>query len=1387
MDRILQSLKLLVLSFFPAFNPPQSGGEVRLFNFYLNLSRYHEIMLLSPTYPERAKQLVRHSENFYELRVPKPEPFIKWHRFFDETARLGADVSGLVCALACEEDSFLAGLIAQKKAGFDAIIHESPYTVPADDDLGHDGIPRYYFSHNVEWRLPGAYYEGEWKDYYLAYIKRLEARLVRHAAAVSYTAEADAVSFKEDFFASQEKLLFLPNGIDLPGAGAGENDRPAKAREEGENELTDALSGGLGEAMPQETKPLAVFTGSEHRPNRDAVDFIVKELALQCPRWRFVIIGAAGRQVESATLPGNVELTGVVGEESKNAYYRQAVIALNPVTSGSGTNVKMLDYLAHGLPVLTTPVGARGLGLADQETALVREKKEFAGMLEQTETLPLKDIGEAGRKLVAANFSWPKIAEKAACYLAGSCRAARGNISRPGMIVLNDYPLKGKTSGGAVRIYNLFRLLADDYRIYLLGMTPGKDPFYRRLAGGFSEEVFPWPESMHQAARSYKKKGAVSVDDILAGRYGALQAELLERFKDLLARARVVVLEHCYLAPLVEKAGLPEQNGSGPLVVHEAHNCEVSLKESLLVGHPDFAALLGEVKKYEALAVETAALNLCVSEEEANKYRASYPGKRFAVVENGAVIEPVGARNDKGHLTALFIGSAHPPNVAAARFIINELAPACPEILFVIAGSCGDQFNEKRVPANVQLTGPIGPFEKRLLFKEADVGLNPVFFGGGSSLKLGEYLAAGLAVVSSHFGCRGYNLVFDYHLLVAEADSAEAFRVELLLLDRHRNLGRLIGENARRWAKKRLDWTVLAKRYRLLLAPKRLLAVTYRFTDPPRGGAERYLYELLQGLHRRHDYLVDVATIEATGNDNCYHFAGLYQKDMDYAGEPSFADRIFRASTEETAAERKLPAAKNLMELWNREAALIIEQCRDLWGCADEILLLDGWYWPEVQGSKTVRWTAPQARLYLPPGIKEIKLSCSGQQVSYRFAGKQHTKWQPVGKKPLPVPGEGGILQLKAKRHLDCGDVRELGAFVYALAFRRENSWCEVDLGEDAFCYLAREHYERWIATLTDIARQRAGEADELFLDLRGPSSGELNQWLRRRLKQYDLVIAHGSPFKLPVEAVFAAKEAGVPVVYLPHFHIEDRFYHWTPIYRAMQTADLNVIFPRRAKLLLEELLGIKAEHLAGGAVDPGEFKEVATKKDLFYQRFSGRIAKGEPFFLVLGHNRGSKQGQKVIAAHRQLQQSNFSSKLLFAGPGHEKRNVETPGVLYAEEQPRQIVTGALYACSAVVSMSESESFGLVIVEAWACGRPVLVYDGCLAFRELVENEADGLFAAGEKELAEQMAFILKYPEQAAAMGRRGQKKVYASYTWDKLIDQWAATLKGLRSSAYGG
>src|SRR4029077_19852371 len=73
----------------------------------------------------------------------------------------------------------------------------------------------------------------------------------------------------------------------------------------------------------------------------------------------------------------NAGLLGVVDDETLAALLATADVALNPMLSGAGSNLKLATYLAAGVPVITTPLGARGSELVDGDTALICPAEMF--------------------------------------------------------------------------------------------------------------------------------------------------------------------------------------------------------------------------------------------------------------------------------------------------------------------------------------------------------------------------------------------------------------------------------------------------------------------------------------------------------------------------------------------------------------------------------------------------------------------------------------------------------------------------------------------------------------------------------------------------------------------------------------------------------------------------------------------------------------------------------------------------------------------------------------------------------------------------------------------------------------------------------------------------
>lgn len=92
-----------------------------------------------------------------------------------------------------------------------------------------------------------------------------------------------------------------------------------------------------------------------------------------------------------------------------------------------------------------------------------------------------------------------------------------------------------------------------------------------------------------------------------------------------------------------------------------------------------------------------------------------------------------------------------------------------------------------------------------------------------------------------------------------------------------------------------------------------------------------------------------------------------------------------------------------------------------------------------------------------------------------------------------------------------------------------------------------------------------------------------------------------------------------------------------------------------------------------------------------------------------------------------------------------------------------------------VLPTAPPESFGIVLIEAMACGKPVIT-SNLPGVRSVVSDGEDGLLTAtGDiADLAAKLGLLLDNPGRRHAMGARGRAKVEARYAWPTVIPRLA-------------
>ncbi len=93
-------------------------------------------------------------------------------------------------------------------------------------------------------------------------------------------------------------------------------------------------------------------------------------------------------------------------------YLKKAKICICPMQSGSGTRLKILEYLGSGKAVVSTSKGAEGINVTNGKNILLADSpQEFTNNILTLFAHPdkIRALGEEGRKLIINNYQWKKI------------------------------------------------------------------------------------------------------------------------------------------------------------------------------------------------------------------------------------------------------------------------------------------------------------------------------------------------------------------------------------------------------------------------------------------------------------------------------------------------------------------------------------------------------------------------------------------------------------------------------------------------------------------------------------------------------------------------------------------------------------------------------------------------------------------------------------------------------------------------------------------------------------------------------------------------------------------------------------------------------------------
>ena len=285
-----------------------------------------------------------------------------------------------------------------------------------------------------------------------------------------------------------------------------------------------------------------------------------------------------------------------------------------------------------------------------------------------------------------------------------------------------------------------------------------------------------------------------------------------------------------------------------------------------------------------------------------------------------------------------------------------------------------------------------------------------------------------------------------------------------------------------------------------------------------------------------------------------------------------------------------------------------------------------------------------------------------------------------------------------------------------------------------------------------------------------------------------DLYHAHSHRYFQLEAAASAASASEKPLIITPHYHpAEEKETLRTRVMLKLYDLYAGGSIYRFAKKVLT-MTDLEKRFMAsmvpgascitvGAGIDQDEWKDIPAP-DLFRDKFG---LKG-PYLLYAGRLASNKGLGLLLKAFASIS-SEFNGDLVFIGKdwGMKAQLVQAARDFGVEERvrfldfipDRELYKSALAGCELLVLPSQWEAFGIVLLEAGICGRPV-VATRVGGVPEVVIQGKTGLLAPyGEPEpLASAIMKIIQDPENAKRMGENGRRTVLEKHTWPRVVDR---------------
>ncbi|MDI6802822.1 MAG: glycosyltransferase family 4 protein [Bacteroidota bacterium] len=384
-------MKLLhIMPYSPV--PPTFGGALRIYNLLRQMTKNHEVTLItfgnSNTEFELRSHFDTNLKNIHVLNYPYLKPFKRFNQLF---SLFNKSSFAFRRTYHQETQRLIDGIVTSDN--FDIVQTEFPHM--ASYKINSDAI-KIMDAHNVEYSI----LKYQWqhtssplrKIFYHKEFQKIfheEITVCRRQDALLVTSADDKNTLDKDV--PDVPKYIVPNGVDT------------------------------NYFIPSTEKPkphTLVFSGAmSYIPNYDGIlyflDNIFPLITKSIPDTKLYIVGNMPPKNLLKRASENIIITGYT--DDVRPYIWRSSVYIVPLRMGSGTRLKVLEALSMKKPIVTTTIGCEGIDVENGRTAIITDEPQaFAEAVIRILKDPYqsKNLIDNGFELVKKRYDWSVIGEK---------------------------------------------------------------------------------------------------------------------------------------------------------------------------------------------------------------------------------------------------------------------------------------------------------------------------------------------------------------------------------------------------------------------------------------------------------------------------------------------------------------------------------------------------------------------------------------------------------------------------------------------------------------------------------------------------------------------------------------------------------------------------------------------------------------------------------------------------------------------------------------------------------------------------------------------------------------------------------------------------------------